>query len=187
MLALFLDIADGMVARVTGQSSAQGSFYDHMSDQVKVISLFLCVALRYEDHQVWIVAFTVCGLFMFYSVVNQVFYVRSILLSRAVLSVVQQQMKRQQYSEIPSQAERSLIKSFFDRYPSVKKCVLGVYASLFLMYGNCMILLLPVSLGREWAMASMLGFGFVTSRSLFEVVRNTIKLNKQLAEAKASW
>ncbi|HEY3432203.1 MAG TPA: CDP-alcohol phosphatidyltransferase family protein [Rhodocyclaceae bacterium] len=188
MLALFLDIADGIVARVTGQASAQGSFYDHMSDQVKVIALFLCVALRYDEHAVWIVAFAANGLFMFYGVVNQFYYARTLLLSRAAPAAVQQSVGSRQASEISNQTtERGLIKSFFDRHPFAKKCVLGVYASLFVMYGNCMILLLPVSIGWEWAMASMLLFGLVTFRSLVEVVRNTIKVNKQIAQAKISW
>lgn len=187
MLALFLDIADGIVARVTGQSSAQGSFYDHMSDQVKVIALFLCVALHYDEYAVWIVAFAVNGLFMFYGVVNQFCSVRTLLLNRVAPVAVQQPMRSQQDSEISYQTERGSVKLFFDRYPFAKKFALGVYASLFVMYGNCMILLLPVSMGREWAVTSMLLFGMVTFRSLVEVVRNTIKLNKQIAQVKASW
>lgn len=186
MLALLLDIADGIVARVTGQSSAQGSFYDHMSDQVKVIALFLCVALRYDEYLVWIVAFAVNAIFMFYGVVNQLCYARTLLLNRAA-AAAQQPMTSLQDGEIRLKTERSSVKLFFDRYPITKKFVLGVYSSLFVMYGNCMIILLPVSTAREWAVASMLLFGLVTLRSLVEVLRNTIKLNKQIAQAKASW
>ncbi len=187
ILALFLDMADGIVARVTRQSSAQGSFYDHMSDQIKVISLFLCVALRYDEYVVWIVAFSVNGLFMFYGVVNQFNYARIILLSRDAPEFVQQAVVIQHNIEIPLKIKRGLIKSFFDRHPFAKKSVLGVYASLFVMYGNCMILLLPVSIGWEWAVASMMFFGLVTFRSLLEVVQNTIMVNKQIAHAKISW
>lgn len=187
MLALFLDIADGIVARVTGQSSAQGSFYDHMSDQVKVIALFLCVALRYDEYWVWIVAFAVNGLFMFYAVVNHVCYARTLLLNRATPEVVEQPMGGQQDSPIRDKTERGSVKLFFDRYPFAKKFVLGVYASLFVMYGNSMLLLLPVSAGQEWAIAAMIFFGLVTFRSLIEVVRNTIKINQTLAKDKISW
>jgi hypothetical protein len=35
LLGLFFDISDGMVARITKQTSASGSFYDHISDQVR--------------------------------------------------------------------------------------------------------------------------------------------------------
>ncbi len=188
VLALLLDIADGTVARVTGQSSAQGSFYDHMSDQVKVIALFLSVALRYNEYEVWIVAFIVNGLFMFYGLVNQVCSIRALLLNK-VVSVAILEIKDSPQQELGSlkQAGRGRIKSFFDKHPFVKKALLGVYASLFVMYGNCMILLLPVSLGTDWAMASMLLFGLVTFRSLVEVVLNTIKVNKQIAQAKIAW
>lgn len=187
MLALFLDLADGMVARVTGQSSAQGSFYDHMSDQVKVIALFFCVALRYDEYAVWVVAFAVNGLFMFYGVVNYSLYARRLLLNSTAPVDAQKRLKSQQSSEIPKKTLRGLVKSIFVRYPFAKKCALGVYASLFLMYGNCMILLLPVSIGRDWAVASMLLFGLVVFRSLVQVVRDTIKVNKEIAQAKISW
>ena len=36
IMSLFFDIADGIVARKTSSSSANGSFYDHFSDQIKV-------------------------------------------------------------------------------------------------------------------------------------------------------
>lgn len=187
LLALFLDMSDGIVARVTGQSSAQGSFYDHMSDQVKVIALFLCVALRYQDQLVWIVAFSVNGIFMFFSVMNQLNSVRRLLLSKGSEAEPLESLGELSETGNTHTKSRGLIKTFFDKNPHLKSFVLGVYASVFVMYGNCMVLLLPMSAGREWAIGSMLFFGFVTMRSLLEVARNTMSVNESLAKCKISW
>lgn len=187
MLALFLDMADGIVARVTGQSSAQGSFYDHMSDQIKVIALFFCVALSYEDYITWVIAFLVNGLFMFFSVVNHVYSIRELRLNRAAATGFFATSDTLNDDTHITMINRNLIKTFFRNNPALKKMVLGVYASVFVMYGNSMVLLLPVGIGREWAISSMLFFGLVTLRSLIEVMRATIRINQQLAQAKVYW
>ena len=79
--ALYLDIADGIVARVTNTATASGSFYDHMSDQVKVILVFLAAGLRYESTNVWILSFLVSAGFLFMNLVNQILALRTLRLS----------------------------------------------------------------------------------------------------------
>ena len=71
LLGLFFDISDGMVARITKQTSASGSFYDHISDQVKFILLFVACGLRYGDTAIWILSYAASTFFLFMTVLNQ--------------------------------------------------------------------------------------------------------------------
>lgn len=181
VLALFVDMADGIVARATKQSSAQGSFYDHMSDQVKVILLFLAVGLRYDDTQLWVLAYAINGLFLFTNIINQVYSVRS-------MRLVNSESKNAEKSEALSVViPRSRLKQFFDRNPRFKSVVLGIHASIFVMYGNAMVLLLPLSFGRDWAVGTLLFFGLVTARSLRMIIRSAMAVNRQLAQSNTSW
>lgn len=182
IFALLLDIADGTVARVTDQSSAQGGFYDHMSDQIKVIALFLCVGLRYNEQLIWIIAFVVNGFYLFYGIINQFYSVRMLLLSRAKANVSPNSENESQ-GGIP-RTTRSKFKKLLDRNLPIKKIVLGVYSSIFAMYGNCMILLLPVGINREWASFSMMVFALVTFHSALAVVRGIFDVNAKLDQLK---
>ena len=69
-LALCFDIADGVVARASKSASASGSFYDHISDQVKIIGLFFAVGARYDDPRIWIMAYAINSAFLLAAVVN---------------------------------------------------------------------------------------------------------------------
>jgi phosphatidylglycerophosphate synthase len=181
VLALFVDMADGIVARATKQSSAQGSFYDHMSDQVKVILLFFSVGLRYDDTQIWALTYAINGLFLLTNIINQVYSVRSMRLVNA-------ESKNVEKPDVNSVAiPRSRIKQFFDRRPRFKSVILGVYASFFVMYGNAMVLLVPLSFSRDWAVGTLLFFGLVTARSLWMIIRLAMEVNRQLTQSNTSW
>ena len=181
LTALFFDIADGIVARTTRRTSASGSFYDHMSDQVKVIALFLAAGIRYGSTTVWILCYVVCAGFLFMTVVNHVYAVRSLRLST----------RPDRPTAAPSLADpgapRAALRSFLSRHPRLRRVLLGLHASIFIMYGNSMLLVLPLGLGETWATATLAFFGLVTLRSLLLIIAGVARVNQQLTLAGIPW
>ena len=184
LAALFFDIADGIVARKTGSASASGSFYDHMSDQLKVVALFLGAALRYETATVWILCYAVGTGFLFMTVVNQILALRSLRLS--VRSGAQEQPQAPA-TPPPAAAARGALRSFVRRHPRLRSALIGIHASIFVMYGNSMLLVLPLAFGETWAIATLAFFGVVTLRSLLLVLVAAVKVNRQFAHAGVHW
>jgi phosphatidylglycerophosphate synthase len=187
LLALMLDICDGIVARFSGKSSAQGSFYDHMSDQVKVILVFFGAAWRYQQGYFDAMCYWVATTFLFYSVVNQVVSLRS-------LRLAMNQPKHVDSVNMPVSPPvntvhpvKRVIRWVFVHYPMVKTVVIGTYASIFVMLGNCMLLLLPLSFGQTAAWVSVLVFGVVTLRSLWSILAEGARVNRELFNSKVSW
>ena len=182
LTALFFDIADGIVARTTRRTSASGSFYDHMSDQVKVIALFLAAGIRYGSTTVWILCYVVCTGFLFMTVVNHVYAVRSLRLSTR-LDRPDSAPGRTDSSRGP----RGALRSFLSRQPKLRQALVGLHASIFVMYGNSMLLVLPLGLGETWAVATLAFFGLVTLRSLLLVIAGVARVNQQLTLAGLPW
>jgi hypothetical protein len=187
ILALLFDMADGIVARVTGQSSASGSFYDHMSDQVKVILLFLAVGLRYDNLLVWVLVYSTNALFLFMGVVNQVCAVRTLKLAQTTSTSTPGFIPEPGSAAGRGSGIRAMVKHFLAGHPRLKKWALGSFASIFVMYGNSMILVLPLSFGETWAIGTMLFFSLVTLRSLLVILRTAAGINRGLQSANASW
>jgi hypothetical protein len=186
LAALFFDIADGIVARTTKRSSASGSFYDHMSDQVKVMALFLGAGLRYDSTTIWVLCYATGAGFLFMSVVNQVHAVRSLRLSagagdpgagaRAPADVRQ-----------TNTGARGALRSFLRRHPRLREVLIGIHASIFVMYGNSMLLVLPLAFGESWAVATLAFFGIVTLRSLLLLLAAAARVNRELTSSGIPW
>lgn len=190
LAALLFDMADGIVARVTGQSSASGSFYDHMSDQIKVILLFLAVALRYDSLLIWVLVYITNALFLFMGIVNYVCMARTLKLGCSSVSSNLGNAATPAvtaHKEISSGGVRGVLKRFFMHHPRLKKWALGAFASVFVMYGNSMVLLLPLSFGKEWAIATLLLFSLITFRSLVSIMRMVVEVNRGFGRAGTSW
>jgi phosphatidylglycerophosphate synthase len=185
LAALFFDIADGIVARTTGQASATGSFYDHMSDQVKVMALFLGAGLRYDTTTIWILCYAVGTGFLFMTVVNQIYALRSLRLS--VRAGARGKQEPEAAVPPPAAETRGALRSFVRRHPRLRSTLIGIHASIFVMYGNSMLLVLPLAFGETWAIATLAFFGLITLRSLLLVLKEMVKVNRQFAHAGVPW
>jgi len=183
--ALYLDIADGIVARVTNTATASGSFYDHMSDQVKVILVFLAAGLRYESTNVWILSFLVSAGFLFMNLVNQILALRTLRLSLGTANQVPDQPTGQ--VEEPAKGFRARVRSALCQHPGMRNVLVGAYASVFAMYGNSMLFVLPLGLGEVWAIATLIAFGIITLRSLAIILASTSHVNRQLGIHAIPW
>jgi len=184
--SLFFDIADGTVARVTGKSSASGSFYDHMSDQVKVIALFLAAALRYDIPTIWILSYLVNAGFLFMTVVNQVSAMRSLRLSQHGTPGGAPATSGGDVGQTRAVGVGAL-RSMLRRHPGLKRVLLGIYVSIFAIYGNSFLLVIPLAFGETWAVGTMIFFGIVVLRSLFVLLAQSARVNRELTSRRISW
>jgi phosphatidylglycerophosphate synthase len=185
LAALMFDIADGIVARTTRSASARGSFFDHMSDQVKVIGLFLGAGLRYDTTETWAATYVVCATFLLLGLINQNRAVRALRLAAGTASSTPAASGAA--NENLGSGWRGTLRTFMRSRPRLRTFVLGVYSSLFLMYGNSMLWVLPLSFGREAAFGSLLFFWLVTLYSLAGSIRATGAINDQLTAARIPW
>jgi len=69
-LAVLFDFCDGTVARMTDKVSKTAFRYDHLSDLFKISLVFLGVAVRYDDMQLWIWAFAATFFLMYGDILN---------------------------------------------------------------------------------------------------------------------
>jgi len=180
LAALFFDIADGIVARVTRTATASGSFYDHMSDQVKVIALFLGTGVRYATDEIWILSFATCTAFLFMNLVNQIYALRSLKLAHGIPVA-------RELSAGESSPPTGALRSFLRRHPRLRSIARGAYASVFSMYGNSMLLLLPIGLGDQWALVTLAVFGIVTLHSLAMILVAVGRVNQELSRNAIPW
>ena len=179
ILSLFFDIADGIVARKTLLSSANGSFYDHFSDQVKIFLLFLCLGVKYENYYFWILVFSANGLFLLLGYVNQLLSLR-----RYIIRV---RLKSTTSKLIIKENKRSFLKKIISKNTKFKNIILGFYSSIFAMYGNCMLIFLPISFGLEYAVLSVILFKLITLKSIIHIIIEIVSINKILFKNKISW
>jgi phosphatidylglycerophosphate synthase len=184
LAALLFDIADGIVARVTRAASASGSFYDHMSDQVKVIALFLSAGIHYGSDRVWMLAFVVCAGFLFMNLVNQVYALRSLKLT---LGSHETAGGKEATTEAPPGGRRGTLREILHRRPKLRAFARGVYTSVFAMYGNSMLLVLPLGLGESWALGTLAVFGTVTLHALASLLIAVQRVNRQLSRHAIPW
>ena len=100
---------------------------------------------------------------------------------------IKQILKSQPNEEIHVKNKKSFIRNFFNNRPKLKTVILGLYASVFSMYGNCMLFLLPVSYGIEYAICCLILFKLITLRSLVQIILNIISINSEFHKNKISW
>lgn len=161
VFALIFDICDGMVARVTKQQSAHGSFYDHFTDQIKILLLFLVAGLHYDTKLVWILTFLTATFFLLNAFLNYMLKFRRHLL---LINIGEMKVDK------PAIRKQSPIKRYF-------------YNNIFLMQGNFMIYIALVFLQSEFFFPLL----FVIVFNLLNGIRHMVKVNSQIMEKKLSW
>lgn len=166
--ALLLDISDGIVARETKQQSAQGSFYDHFTDQVKIITIFLLAGIYYNQSNIWILTFLTSTLFLLYSFLRYMIKYRSNILS----------------IHIKKENDQTFFSSINNiPYRLIKKYL---YNNLFLMQGNFMIYLGFIFIEK----IVIYMFFILLFIILFNLLKNIlymIKINTELDNNNLKW
>jgi hypothetical protein len=69
----------------------------------------------------------------------------------------------------------------------LKRILGGINVSIFAIYGNSMLLVLPLPFGENWAIGAMIFFGIIVLRSLLVVLVDSAKVNRELTSRRVSW
>ena len=180
-LALVFDICDGIVARITKQSSAIGSFYDHYSDIVKILLLYFFVAVKYNVVLIWVLAMLNVIIFSLMAIANIIFSQRNAIL-RYELNAIGCKTNL-----IVSGGKKGFIKNALNKFPRFKKVILFVYSSIFIIYGNFNLLLLPLGVSEEWAFYTFIVVFIVVFKSMLGIVNNVHKKNIFFRDQNIKW
>jgi hypothetical protein len=78
-------------------------------------------------------------------------------------------------------------RSALNDWPRLKKFIRGMYLSVFLVYGNAMVLLLFLSFGETAALLTMSLFSIVMARGLWQLLRAAHQVNRQLTRHSIPW
>jgi phosphatidylglycerophosphate synthase len=70
LTSVLLDFCDGTVARMTKQVSRTAFRFDHTSDLVKICTVLIAAASRYDVHALWVTCSISVSVFMLYSALN---------------------------------------------------------------------------------------------------------------------
>lgn len=172
--ALFLDVCDGMIARATSTSSANGSFYDHYSDIAKILFLYLSIAIKYNDQIIWILAMLNAILFSLMAIANTI-------LSKKVIEEEFLAKNKLILEKINKTTKNKLkLVLFIKKFPLLKKIILESYSSIFVIYGNFNLLLLPLAYSKDIAQYTFILILFVVTKSLISIVRHVMIKNINL-------
>ena len=168
MLGLILDICDGIVARETNQKSAQGSFYDHFTDQVKILLLFLAVGIYYQNDTIWILSFLSSTFFLLFAYLNMLLKFRRKIIMYHVSDAGKNIQK-------PKWKRGAL--STFKKY---------TYNNLFLMQGNFIVFLGLIFL-EGYTIGMLALILLIISVSLVRAILAMIGVNNQLKQLNLPW
>ncbi len=163
-LALSCDMCDGMIARLTHQSTPNGAFYDHMTDHIKLLLFFLAISIKYPSIDIQILAFLSSTFFLFY----------------AVLSEKSTTLELQLFSKFPELDTPTPSAAPTAPLSPLKKFKQWIMPCIFLIHGHTVFLLIPAAFGSYSTRITLLIFlvsVFVNSRYVLE---KCIKLNRQL-------
>lgn len=180
-LALVFDVCDGIVARMTKQSSAAGSFYDHYSDIVKILLLYFFVALKYDTTHIWILAMSNIVVFSLMVIANMILSQREAILRYEINKIGQKEN-----ISVPIR-KKGYIKRFVNKYKFVKKTLLFLYSSIFVIYGNFNLLLIPLGINIDWAFYTFIIVFIIVFKSLLSIIKTVHQKNTFMQEENIRW
>lgn len=135
ILALILDICDGITARATDQSNAFGSFYDHFSDFLKILILYFVIALYFDNKIIWLLAILNA---IFFSTVD---YLDGIYAKRTFI-INSYRTENLIYGE-----NKGITKFIFKLNSKIND--IAVYRTLFIMHGQYNLVLIPLAFNEQ--------------------------------------
>lgn len=179
--ALFFDVCDGMVARATKNYSLNGSFYDHYSDIVKILFLFLFVALKYNVTAIWVLTMLTTIVFSLMAIANMLLEQKNISLRYEAESI------KMEDAPLVSKQKIGLIKQIINKFPPLKQTILFFYSSIFIIYGNFYLLLLPLGINETLATYTLILVLIVVFKAMYHMIRAVYKKNKFMQAQNIKW
>lgn len=141
-LSVLLDFCDGTVARMSNSVSKAAFRYDHMSDLFKLSLLFLAVAIRYDDVDVWVISFATTFIFLYFNILNM------------ELAGIYRRKPKTVHSELPAgtrSRDRYKLIGWLVRHERLYFFVKSVYAAVVTVTGHTLLLFFLLPINKEMA------------------------------------
>lgn len=173
-LSLLFDISDGTVARATKQFSANGGFYDHYSDFVKIGLLCLGISIRYPTVLTQVIAFLTLLVFGFLNGVNERLDNKNI-------------PSTQNENNLSQTLQGSGLKFQFKRtFPVVFLMLKGIRNSLVIVQGQLVFVLSFASFSEITAQITIGWFGLMSLRASVHMVSDLCRISRLESAARGA-
>jgi len=139
-LSYLLDYADGTLARLTNNIGKSALRLDHITDQLKLILIFLGFGVYFDDGTIWILTLLSSSTFLFYSLLNHELFHAIKLNEKPVVD------RNQKSGKI------KLIKRFLLRKFKVLKLIyIFSYGTLYIINGHTLMLFYFIPVKYDYA------------------------------------
>jgi len=162
-MTVLLDFCDGTVARMADKVSKSAFRYDHMSDLLKIFLTFLGIALRYDDHLIWTLAFSASFGFMYGDILNHTLG----CIAKHVTQTQQQSISSEDSFRSNGQMrDRHFIVAWIVKYDLLVKIYKNTRSALLTINGHTLLLFFLFPLGKEFA---LWGLGYLLFIELWAI------------------
>ena len=152
-ISYWLDYSDGTLARMTKKIGTKALRYDHVSDQVKIMLVFLGFGIYYQNITIWILIFLSSTLFLFYSLLNH--EMSSI---KKLIEMVNQDSNPSKDKTTSVSNLRLLKRNIIDK-SIIGKCAFScIYGTFFIINGHSLLIFYIIPIGFNYAFYSLLYF-----------------------------
>ena len=151
-ISYLLDYTDGTLARLTNNIGKSALRIDHISDQLKIIMIFLGFGIYYDCKEFWILTFLSSAIFLFYSFLNHELS-NNLKFSRLQPSNDNEENKIKNTSRIKLIRRYLLRKSLLIRY-----LYIFTFGTVCLINGHTLIIFFFIPFSYEYAVYLLIYF-----------------------------
>ncbi len=172
-MSVLLDFCDGTVARMSNSVSKAAFRYDHMSDLFKLSLLFLGVAIRYDEPDIWVLSFSVTFIFLYFNILNMELagiYRRKAGQSTPAGNAAQTSATRTR--------DRVRLIAWLVKHDRLYRFVKGAYASFITVNGHSLLLFFLLPLGSDVAMAVFAYLILVMTYGIQSRIRTLLRIER---------
>lgn len=167
-----LDYTDGTLARLANKIGTKALRYDHISDQIKIIIIFLGFGIYYQNQIIWILIFLSSTLFLFYSLLNHEVSSANKLTNKEKKDVLEQ------YSSNDVSKLKLLKRYLIRKFTVIKITYVFVYGTFYIINGHTLLIFFLIPLGFDCALYSLTYFISICTVQSFHRLVSLSKIDK---------
>ena len=154
-ISFLLDYTDGTLARLTNKVGKSALRIDHVSDQLKILLIFLGFGIYYDCKEIWILTFLSSAVFLFYSLLNHE------LSNNLKLSKLRSNKNKE---EIEKNSKLKLLKRYLLRnFLILRYFYIFIFGTVYLINGHTLIIFFFIPIKSNYAIYLLLYFIIVCS------------------------
>ena len=176
-VAYILDYADGTLARMTNSKGKTALRYDHFSDLLKILLIFLGFALYYDNQIIWILTFGATSLYLFYTILNHELgnVIKLTNMYKRLLKIKESKNYNNKTLNKKKLKIIDQIKLFIKKKPFLKNFILNFFNIFLTINGHTLLIFFFIPISSSFAIILLTYFILITT---FHIILRAKKLNK---------